>query len=47
MNTMIGLLEKTYGLLGNIMLGGMMVEGIGETAQGQDLTDPMLKQKLY
>ena len=43
MNTMIGLLEKTYGLLGNIMLGGMMVDGIGENAQGQDLTDPTLK----
>ena len=43
MNTMIGLLKKTYGLLGNIMLGGMMVDGIGENAQGQDLTDPTLK----
>ncbi len=43
MNTMIGLLEKTYVLLGNIIMGGMMAEGIGENAQGQDLTDPMLK----
>jgi hypothetical protein len=43
MNTMIGLLEKTYVLLGNIIMGGMMMEGIGENAQGQDLTNPMLK----
>jgi hypothetical protein len=43
LTTVFGLLERTNVLLGNLITGGMMVEGIRENAQGQDLTDPMLK----
>jgi hypothetical protein len=40
---MIRLLERTNVLLGNLITGGMFLEGIGENAQRQELTDPMLK----
>ncbi len=42
LNVVIGLLERTCAALVDIYAGGT-VEGIGENAQGQDLTDPMLK----
>jgi hypothetical protein len=42
LDVVIGLLERTCAALVDIYAGGT-VEGIGENAQGQDLTDPMLK----
>ena len=42
LNVVIGLLERTCAALVDIYAGGT-VEGIGENAQGQDLTDPTLK----
>jgi hypothetical protein len=42
LNVVIGLLERTCAALIDIYAGGT-VEGIGENAQGQDLTDPTLK----
>ena len=42
LDVVIQLLERTSKALVDIYAGGT-VEGIGENAQGQDLTNPMLK----
>ncbi len=44
LDVVIRLLEHTCAALVDIYAGGT-VEGIGENAQGQDLTDPTLKSQ--
>jgi hypothetical protein len=43
MNVLIGLAKTSNALLVNVLQGGMFSEAFGENAQGQVLTDPMLK----